>query len=492
MSILVGIDLGTTNIKVSAYDPQGNLLASASKRNVITYHETGWSEFDAEAIWQSVTSGLQEISSACGGGISAVGISSFGESNVLLDSNGNIVYPMITWFDPRTTEEVDQITQSLSPKEIHQITGQFVSPKLGICKVMWIQKHYPEEYARATLCLTMLDYIIYRLTGTAGMDYTMASRMMLLDIHTLQYAQSIIQASGLRRELFPPIRPSGSVAGHITPTLCGELGLSGEIPVFAGGHDHACAAIAAHIYDEGIALDSMGTAETMLISSETLPDLQACFENQVSVYPHFGQKLYRLTTSIQACGSCLAWANTQLLSNGVEQANLSTLSSFLQQSLDAPKRLRPVFCPNIRGLQESPATRGAFLGITDACTCQDLAYAVVEGLVFESFRRFLGCFRASGIHFSGLRVVGGPSSLQNMMQMKSDIFEQTIQIPVIRDAACLGAAIIAGMGIRILQQPPRLSIQVSYAPNRARFDEYQKRYAQYERAISLSMQYIAE
>jgi Sugar (pentulose and hexulose) kinases len=490
LAALVGIDLGTTNTKVSAYDFNGNLLASASRKTAITYHENGWSEFDVEAIWESVYECLGEVSAACNGEISAIGLSSFGESNILLDQDGHPVFPMITWFDPRTTDEVRQLADILSPQEIHNITGQFASPKLGICKIMWIRNHYPEAYNKATVCLSMLDYILFRLTGTTGMDYTMAARMMLLDVRSLNYAAPVLKASGLRPDLFPKIRPSGCVAGHVMPTLRQQLGLVGEVPVLAGGHDHSCAAVAAHIFDEGVVLDSMGTAETTLMASDTLPDFALCYQNQVSIYPHFGSKLYRLTTSIQACGVCLSWANSQLLGDtGEKGESLSNLAPLLSQALATPRKRQLMFCPNIRGLQEAPSARGAFFGITDTCTREDFAYAVAEGLSFEAYRRLCGCLAGTNLEIQSIRVAGGPSFLQDLMQMKADIFDREIQIPVIRDAASLGAAVIAGLGSGLLQEPPQMLIQDRYVPVPAETACYRRRYPLYEKALSIMLQY---
>lgn len=490
MHAMIGVDLGTTNTKVCAYDGSGRLLSGASRPTRVFLHENDRSEFDVEAIWGCVRDCLREVIAGCGCPVASIGISSFGESSVLLDREDKPVYPMITWFDQRTVSQAEALCASMAPNEIHRLTGQFASPKSGICKVMWICENAPDAYRRAVLCLSMLDYIIYRLTGIANMDYTMASRMMLLDLQTLTYAEPILQAAGIRRELFPPIRPSGSVVGTVKPDILREIGAGGEIPVLAGGHDHACAAVAAHVLDDAAALDSMGTAETILIASGSLPDMNRCYQNQVSIYPHFGGKLYRMTTSIQACGICLDWAGGNLLSRDAKSGSKQkAFADYLAEGISRPHKERLIFCPNIRGLQEFPSGRGAFFGLDDTCTLSDLAYSVAEGLGFEGYRRLNGCLAGTGQEVSCVRVVGGPSKLEPLVQIKCDIMGRRLQLPIISDAACLGAALIAGIGAGAIKELPPLEIQKTCRPNPARRHFYRSRYPLYEKALSLIMQF---
>ena len=487
MHILIGIDLGTTNIKVSAFSTDGRLIHCAARPTPTFSHPDGSSEFDPEGIWLNLLSCLKETLPQCGNRVAVIGISSFGESNVLLDDQHRPVYPSITWYDPRTVAQAQFLAGRISVREVHASTGQFLSPKLGICKVMWVRDNHPELFAHAACCLSMPDFIAHRMTGQAGMDYTMASRMMLLDLHSLDYSDKILNAADLPRTLFPPIRPSGVPAGVMRSALLTELGLDpgSSVPVVVCGHDHSCAAIAAHIFEEGTALDSMGTAETIVVASDELPSLDHCFRHQVSVYPHFGKSLYRMSTSIQACGAALNWAESRLFDSDPSLApDLPALNRYLSEAEGLDKASCPIFCPNIRGLQESPTSYGAFLGLRDITTKAHLAYAVAEGLAFEGYRRLHACIGGAGREVRQLRVVGGPASLAPLIHMKAAILGCEVQLPIIHDSACYGAALIAGVSVGILQDYPPLVFSEVFHPDEEQRKAFMDRYQAYEKAIN--------
>jgi len=480
---ILGIDIGTTNIKVIAFDLNGNTKASATRVTTTRFPSSSQSEFDVEAIWSDVCACLNEITnSPLHLKIRSIGITSFGEANVLIDKNDKPVFPMITWFDQRSILQAQHLENILGAKKLHSITGQFVSTKLGICKVMWVKDNYPEAFSRAYKCLTMQDFISYKLTGRFATDYSMASRMMCFDIHTKQWSKEILEAVDIPSSLFPEIQPGGAYAGPVTSPVSEMTGVESGTPVYMGGHDHPCAAVSINIFDKGIALDSMGTAENTLIAVREIPSMDKCFENLITVYPHMGEKLFRLTTSMQAYGAALNWAGGTLMSPGCP--NLSPSKAFdhyLEQSQGGATDSNLIFVPSIRGLQEQPLVRGAFFGIDDRCGLSDFARAVAEGLAFETKRCLRRYEKALGLEIDAIRSVGGPTNSPIMTQIKATVLNKRIEVPRIKDGACLGAAIIAAKSANIISQYP-ISPNTSISPEKDKVEELIHKYHSYLRA----------
>lgn len=301
MNVYAGIDIGTTNIKTAVFDGNGNQLAYYSVPNKIVHPLETWSEFDPAEVWKAVKICLKEVREQLEEDmrISSIGVSSLGESGVLLDKEGNALTNFIAWYDRRSKEEFCSLLYRIDSKKFFQITGQIPSEKYGLSKLMWQKKYAPMQYEKAKHWLSMEDYVLFCLTGRYATDYSMAARTMAFDIRKLQWSQEITQAADIDIELFPPAYPGGTVIGEILPDVAEQTGMDNGIRVCTGGHDHACAAVAVNIFEEGVVLDSMGTAEVSMVSADTIPEYDSTeflklFERHYSIYPHCGPRLYRI------------------------------------------------------------------------------------------------------------------------------------------------------------------------------------------------------
>lgn len=491
MNTIVGIYIGAENVKVAVYNLAGQLVFFTSRQNIVHHPRYGFSEYNAEEIWEGVKSCLKEASSnPVSGFICSIGITSFGESSVLVDRSGKPCCPVIAWYDQRAVQQTYEIERRIDKRILYDITGQILSPKFGICKLLWIKENAPEAFQRAYKCLSMQDYIIYKLTGEFVTDYSLASRMLCFDIKTLQWSHDIMDLVGIKYDLMPEVRPGGAKSGILSKEAGGATGLQQGIPVFTGGHDHACAAVAVNILEDGTMLDSMGAAETTIIADDKILPADIGYENALCVYPHFGRKLYRIITSIQASSSVFEWFNSAFGASYPEAVpeGTSIHEKLLMEAEQASANTGLIFLPFIRGLQENPLTKGTFIGIDDTCDRSSFIRAISEGICFELRRRITSCEHAIGTHYDTLRAVGDLAASVLHMDLKSSITGKQIEIPDCSEASCYGAALLSAIGAGIYEESELSSLyhtKTVYLPSMANTSAYDRKYRSYLEAYNI-------
>ncbi|HEX9117142.1 MAG TPA: FGGY family carbohydrate kinase, partial [Anaerolineae bacterium] len=265
MTLLYGLDLGTSTIKAAAYDPEvGRTVALCARPTPVEHLANGWSEHDPEALWQAAAGCLRALRQQVPDrAVAGLAIASFAEAGIALDQHLRPLYPIIAWYDRRTEAQVKWWEAQIDPVALHAITGQQLSPTFGANKWLWIREHVPAAATRLGAWLSVPDYVLWRLTGELATDYSLASRTMLFDQAACGWSPPLLAAVGLTPDQLPRLAPAGTVAGAVTASAAAETGLPPGTPCALGGHDHLCAAFAAGAYKPGSVVDSAGTAEAV-------------------------------------------------------------------------------------------------------------------------------------------------------------------------------------------------------------------------------------
>lgn len=449
MNIYLGIDVGTTNLKVMAFDESGEVVSAYSEPTPCIYLGNRSAEMDPAMIWRIVKKGLQYVSSSVDGTIRSVGVSSMGESGILCDEAGQPLYPFIIWYDVRPQKVLERFIEHLSPEEVFLETGQIPAVKYGLMKLLWIKEQYPKLYNKAAHWLSVEDWLLYCLTGKYATDYSIAARTMAFNPVTKNWSDKILSIAEVSRKLFPKPYPGGTLIGTIKQELAEELTLPADTAVSTGGHDHACAAIAVNILEDNCVLDSMGTAEVLMTASENPLLYRAAFEKQYCVYPHCGERLYRIVTSNQSCGACIEWyLNTfgKLIRRDAELSGenpYEILTGIAEKKKDDSSGV--VFLPFIRGSVEGEFIKGTFIGLHDQDTESDYIRAVFDGLGYEIRTQIEGFRSLTGNTIEKVKVVGGPSKSSYIMKRKALTQNCDIQTPVCPEAAAKGAALLGAI-----------------------------------------------
>jgi xylulokinase len=280
---IAGLDIGTTGCKCTVFDEKGRYLDRAYCAYPVKRNDEGH-EVDASAIMRSVYTVLTNAGEKHGGsdGIRGIGVTSFGETFVMTDSQGIPLNQAMIYTDPRGKDELKELVGKIGPdnapedersRYIASITGLRPHEMYSISKIIWIKKHKPEVYRQTKHIFLMEDYVVFNLTGRAKIDYSLASRTMAFDIHTLNWNGEIFAAAGIDMGLMSEVVPSGTVAGYLKQEISKKTGLSPQTEIIAVSHDQVAAAAGAGVFDPETAVDGAGTVECITPVYDGIPDM---------------------------------------------------------------------------------------------------------------------------------------------------------------------------------------------------------------------------
>ena len=485
--MLAGIDIGTTGCKITVYENEGTYRYRAYRDYPVS-RNTGEHEVDAEYIWEGVKAVIADAASKYPK-IDAIGISSFGESCVLLDERDKPVMPVMLYTDPRGARECEELTDAVGPEAMETITGMKPHSMYSIPKVMWVKKNRPDEYAKTRHILMMEDYVIYMLTGNAVNDYSLAARSMAFDITKLLWSDEIFDAVGIDKRLFSAPVISGTSAGCVRPELAAALGLHQGTVVVPVGHDQIAAAIGSGVLEAGCAVDGAGTVECITPVYEGIPERRAMMEGNFCIVPYVLSGKYVTYAFSYTGGALISWYIDQMAKAEKAQAQKSGRSVYeiLEQGMkDEPSGI--LVLPHFAGAATpymDVGSRGAVVGLTVEHTTSDLYRAMMEGVAYEMMLN-LEYLAKAGIRPKKLRATGGGASSKIWMQMKADMLNLPITSLGSAEAGAAGCAMMAGIVTGVFGSLKEAAAALiaekeTYYPRKEQHEAYRRQYEKYRR-----------
>lgn len=438
---VIGVDLGTSSVKVLLVDKQGNVTAEASMDYPLVHEKAGYSEQDPEHWVTGTIAALKQLIEASGVSADHIeGLSFSGQMHglVLLDDHHKVIRPAILWNDTRTTEQCRQIEHILGDRLL-RITRNPALEGFTLPKILWVQQHEPELYKRASVFLLPKDYLRYRLTGHIHMEYSDAAGTLMLDIGAKQWSKELCDAVGVSMTLCPPLVEPHALVGTLLADVASLTGLHTTTKVFAGGADNACGAIGAGILSEGEAMCSIGTSGVIL-SYEN--NLDADYQGKVHFFNHGkADSFYSMGVTLGA-GYSLSWFKDAL----AEQSSFDELLA--GASAIAPGAGGLLFTPYLVGERTPHADaniRGSFIGLDGSHTRGHLTRAVLEGITF-SLQESIDIFRKAGKKIESVISIGGGAKSELWLQLQADIFNATVIRLENEQGPGMGAAMLAAYG----------------------------------------------
>lgn len=463
--VLLGLDVGTTNVKAAAYTPDGRALALAAEPLPVTQPRPGWSEFVPETLYRTAAATIRTVMARLDGThVAGIAVASMAETAVPLAADGAPLHNAVAWYDERAVPMARWWRREVGSEAVYRITGLPILPIFGINKLLWFRDHDPAAFARMHAWLNVADYVVFRLCGEQATDLSLASRMMTLDLERRRWSEDLLAACDVHPSLLAPLVESGQPVGAVHRTGSEETGLPVGTPVVAGGHDHPCGALALGLREPGDVLDSMGTAEALLTVVER-PRLSAAmaaggYQQGAHVVPGRTYCLGGLYTS----GAAIAWLRS-ILREDVDDTG-DPYAAMLAWAAAAPLGSGGVyFLPHLR-LAGPPIddldSRAAFVGMTAATTRGDLARAVIEGLAYEAQASLDGLVERMDLRVRRVRAIGGGTRNQLLLRVKAALSGAPIEVAAHDEAASLGAAMLAGVGAglypSVAEAPDRVAI----------------------------------
>jgi sugar (pentulose or hexulose) kinase len=494
--ILFAIDVGTTHCKAALFGQDGRLLRVASRSTPVERAPAGQAYIDPQALWQAIVDVIRELaSSGLPGPLAAIGIASMAETGLLIDRNSRIARtPLIPWFDPAATSQVDRLKAAGDPQERFCRAGIRPNFKCSLAKILWLREQNPRVTVGA-IWLSAADYIAFRLAGALNTDYSLAGRTLAFRLDRQTWDTEWLETFDLEGTIFPEPKPSGTPLGGVLPGVARALGLPSETPVVIAGHDHVCAAFAAGILAPGQAFNSMGTAEALVGAFPSRPLGEADYRSGLVFGCHLVPGLNYWMGGLSASGGSVEWLRGVL---GDPPLSYADLDDLLAQARPGPTGI--LYFPYLSGSGSPHADvhlRGAFVGLDAAHGQTELAKAVLEGTAYEMefIRRRAEQVLATPIDC--MAVTGGGTRNRTWMQIKADITGCRLEVPAMPEATLLGAALVAGVGAGVYAGPTEALGAVGdramtvYEPEGGRHARYQRFYEQGYLALQEALRAVA-
>jgi xylulokinase len=450
---LIGLDIGTTNLKAVFYDVErhAQIVESCPTRTIAP--RPGWAEYDPREMWESVAGLLRSGMKAIPGPaeITAIAVASMGEAGLIIDAQGNPLSPIIAWFDARTGPQGEWWQRNVGEETVYDITGQPLHPMFGINKLMWLRDNAPEDYGRARHWLSVSDWILYRLSAVVATDYSVASRTMAFDIEAHRWSEKLLAAARIDPRLMPAACCGGTAIGAVTPRAAAQTGLPAGTPVVTGGHDHLCASLAVGAHAPGGLMDSTGTGESIVLTSPCVQRAPHLRRQKLAQECHVVDGRYVILAGFTVAGYAVEWVS-RLLEHGEAAPDFG-----LEGAAGVPPGSGGLFfMPHLRG-SGSPTMnldcRGAFLGVGAHHGGAHLVRAAIEGVCYELKSNLRVLESAAGASIERVIAVGKVTASPLWLQVKADISGKTIVVPEISEMTGVGAALLAGLGTGVFSTP---------------------------------------
>ena len=473
----IGIDLGTSSIKLLLVDETGQIWHTVTREYPLLFPQPGWSEQEPAHWWQAVREGipalLQGFDAAKVAGIGAGGQM---HGLVALDEADQVIRPAILWNDGRTFREVDYLNDTIGRERLSALTANIAFAGFTAPKLLWMRRNEPENFHRIRRIMLPKDYINYKLTGVHCCDYSDASGMLLLDAQHKCWSREMLDICGITQEQMPRLYESFQCVGTLLPEVAAELGLPADVKVCAGAGDNAAAAVGTGVVGAGGCNISLGTSGTIFISSD-----------KFGVDPHNGLHAfahadggYHLMGCMLSAASCNKWFMEDILGSD-DYAGLQA-----QITPDKLGRSHVYFLPYLMG-ERSPindtSARGTFIGMTMDTSRADMLQAVLEGVAF-AIRDSFEVARSLGIAIPRSMICGGGSKSPLWRQMIADILGIPLDIPVTEQGPGYGGAMLAMVACGVFESVQQAAdklvrVKDTVQPDPERVALYEKRYQQF-------------
>lgn len=441
MKYVIGIDLGTSSVKTVLVNQQGDIVGEATASYPLIQERPGYSEQNPEEWVNGTLACLKELLEShqvAADDIDGVSFSGQMHGLVLLDEQNQVLRNAILWNDTRTTKECREIEAKLGDRLL-EITRNAALEGFTLPKILWVQKHEPELFAKAARFVLPKDYLRYRMTGRVEMEISDAAGTLLLNVPEGAWSDEIANAFKLPAGFCPPLVGSTEETGTVLPEFAQQSGLSPNTRVFGGGADNACGAVGAGIVRRGDALCSIGTSGVVLTYEE---DKSKDFGGKVHFFNHAHPGAFYAMGVTLAAGYSLSWFKDSLAPELSFNELLAPVGSL------PPGADGLLFTPYLVGERTPHADsviRGSFIGLSGTHRREHLARAVMEGITF-SLAESLALFREAGIAVERVISIGGGAKNPVWLQMQADIFG----IPVVslknEQGPAMGSAMMAAVG----------------------------------------------
>ena len=436
MNTYIGIDLGTSSVKMLLVDKLGKILNSVTEEYPIYYPQKNYSEQNPNDWFIAVKKGIKALLSGFDGKL-VKGVSFGGQMHglVILDEHDEVIRNAILWNDGRTVKETEYLNNVIGKNVLYNETNNIAFAGFTAPKILWVKNNEPENFKRIKKIMLPKDYIAYKLTGVFSTDYSDAAGTLLLDVKNKCWNKKMLKICDITEDYLPKLYNSHDVIGVIKPEIANEFNLQNNVVVTAGAGDNAAAAVGVGVINEGECNLSLGTSGTVFlplnkIDNNYVTDLH-CF-NDVN-----GN--YHLLGCILSAASCNKWWMNVLNTNDYlnEQADLENLIG-KNNVLFAPY-LAGERCPH-----NDVNVKGSFIGLTADTTRKQMNLAVLEGVAFA----LRDCIENGKVTITSTKICGGGAKSKLWLKIIANVLNAKVIKTTVDEGPSYGACILAMVGAK--------------------------------------------
>ena len=438
MNNYIGIDLGTSSVKMLLVSRDGEILKSVTKEYPICYPKSGWSEQNPYDWYNASIEGLKELIRDVEKS-TVKGISFGGQMHglVILDENDNVIRPAILWNDGRTQKQTDYLNEVIGKDKLSDYTANIAFAGFTAPKILWVKENEPDNFAKICKIMLPKDYLAYRLSGAFATDYSDASGMLLLDVKNRKWSKDMCRICGVDESQLPKLYESYEKIGTLLPKVAKELGLDENVSISIGAGDNAAAAVGTGTVGNGSCNISLGTSGTVFVSQD---NFSVDNNNALHSFCH-SNGAYHLMGCILSAASCNKWWVEDILGTSDFANEEKNLDNLLGKN-------STYFLPYLMG-ERSPHNdvdaRGAFIGMRPDTTREHMVLAVLEGVAF-ALRDCVEIAKASGVEINTTKICGGGGKSKIWRKIVANVLGIPVFRPQIEEGPSYGGAILAMVG----------------------------------------------
>lgn len=435
--LYIGVDLGTSAVKLLLMNEDGKIENIASREYPLYFPNPGWSEQNPQDWFDQSMEGIKELLAGYPKE-EVAGISFGGQMHglVVLDERDQVIRPAILWNDGRTSKETEYLNQVIGKERLSEYTANIAFAGFTAPKILWMKEHELENFGKIRKIMLPKDYLAYRLSGSFCTDVSDASGMLLMDVKNRRWSEEMLKICGITEEMLPKLYESYEVVGTLKSEIAKDLGLSENVKVIAGAGDNAAAAVGTGTVGDGRCNISLGTSGTIFISSRNFGVDE---HNALHSFAHADGN-YHLMGCMLSAASCNKWWNEEILKTKDFKAE--------QEGIWRLGENHVFYLPYLMGERSphnNPDARAMFIGMSMDTTREEMTQAVLEGVAF-GLRDSLEVARSLGIQLERTKICGGGAKsplwkkmIANIMNLKVDVIES-------EEGPALGAAMLAAVG----------------------------------------------
>ena len=474
--LYIGIDLGTSAVKLLLMDGEGKIQKIVSKEYPLYFPNPGWSEQKPEDWYEQTMAGLKElIAEADKSQIAGISFGGQMHGLVILDKDDQVIRPALLWNDGRTYEECDYLNNVIGKDKLSKYTANISFTGFTAPKILWVKNKEPENFAKIAKIMLPKDYLAYKLTGVNCTDVSDASGMLLMDVKNRCWSKEMCEICGITEEMLPKLYESYECVGCVKEEIAKELGIPETVKVAAGAGDNAAAAVGTGTVGDGMCNISLGTSGTIFISSEKFGVDKY---NALHAFAH-ADGHYHLMGCMLSAASCNKWWMEEIIGTdeySKEQADITKLGEN-----------HVYFLPYLMGERSphnNPNARGTFIGMTMDTTRADMTQAVLEGVAF-ALRDSFEVAKSLGIQIERTKICGGGAKSPLWKKMIANILNVKVDVIESEEGPALGGAMLAAVACGEYAGVEEAASKIvkiidTVEPEEELVAKYEKRYQQFK------------